>query len=160
MNAGGEIAAAKAALRIDALARLRAMSREDRAQRSGVICRNVLALAAWQQATNILLFSPMRSEPDIAPLAVDGAKTFATIPVTFREEVELQLTFTPDLILVPGLAFSNEDHRLGRGGGVYDRLLDGRARNAFKLAVCFAFQKHARIPVEPHDVIMDAVISD
>jgi len=67
---------------------------------------------------------------------------------------------TIDLILVPGLAFSKDRHRLGRGGGFFDRLLAGRAAGAFKLGICFSFQVLESVPTESHDIVMDAVVTD
>jgi 5-formyltetrahydrofolate cyclo-ligase len=58
------------------------------------------------------------------------------------------------------VAFSKDRHRLGRGGGFFDRLLAGRAANAFKLGICFSFQLLDTIPTEPHDIVMNAIVSD
>jgi 5-formyltetrahydrofolate cyclo-ligase len=105
----------------------------------------------------------MRTEPQISPLhtaALAQAKTGFVIPPTLRHEAELELSFAPDLVLVPGLAFSTANHRLGRGGGFYDRLLAGRAAQAFKLAVCFRFQVLEAIAHEAHDMTVDAIITD
>ena len=163
MTDGSTITAAKAALRTPLLREVRAITEDDRAARSPLICRRIIESRAWEQATRILLFSPMRTEPDIQPLeaaATDAGKSAAVIPATLRLESDLQLQFVPDLALVPGLGFSREGHRLGRGGGFYDRLLAGRAREAFKLGVCFSLQLLVAIPTEPHDSVLDAVISD
>lgn len=62
-----------------------------------------------------------------------------------------------DLILVPGMAFDRNNHRLGRGKGYYDRLLN--EINAWKIGVCFDFQRVEEVPVEGHDVAMDLVVS-
>ena len=61
-----------------------------------------------------------------------------------------------ELILVPGMAFDPEGHRLGRGKGFYDRLL--KNSGAYKAGVCFGFQVVGEVPSEPHDVRMDAVV--
>ena len=66
----------------------------------------------------------------------------------------------PDFVLVPGLAFSRNGYRLGRGGGFYDRLLAGRARDAVKVGVGFELQLTDDIPRAEHDVILDRVITD
>ena len=145
------------------LAQLRAMPGEERAAGSEVICRRVLESTAWRDAARVLLFSPIRSEPDISPLgaaATEAGKGIAIMPTTLRTESQLELPFIPDLVLVPGLAFSRAGHRLGRGGGFYDRLLAGRAKNARKLGICFASQLLESVPIEEHDAVLDAVISD
>jgi len=63
-----------------------------------------------------------------------------------------------DLIVVPGVAFTAEGGRLGRGGGHYDRLLAGR--NAFRLGLAFEFQMAAALPLDGHDAPLDAVITE
>jgi 5-formyltetrahydrofolate cyclo-ligase len=64
-----------------------------------------------------------------------------------------------DLIIVPGVAFDSHGNRMGRGRGFYDRLLKSTP-NAVKVGVAFDFQLLDRIPVEPHDVPMDCVLSE
>jgi 5-formyltetrahydrofolate cyclo-ligase len=158
-----DIAAQKTVLRAAMAARLRALSAEERARRSEIICGRVIGSLAWPRAGRVLLFSPIRSEPDIAPLsalAAEAGKQTAIMPTALRDESHLELPFIPDLVLVPGVAFSRAGHRLGRGGGFYDRLLTGRAKNARKLGICFALQLLDSIPIEPHDAVLDAVISD
>lgn len=153
----------KATLRREILAQLRQMDAADRATRSASICRQLVESESWQRSRAVALFSPMRVEPDISPLAItaaESAKLVTAIPSDIRDEAALELPFTPDLILVPGVAFSRDGHRLGRGGGFYDRLLAGRARDAFKIGVCFAAQLVASVPFEQHDVMLDAVISE
>lgn len=154
--------AEKAALRKAILEQLRAMISDEHSARSTKICDRIMASEAWRKSERVLLFSPMRSEPDIATLhamAVALAKQVAVVPSSARVEEELELPFVPDLVLVPGLAFSDAGRRLGRGGGFYDRLLAGRAKDAVKIGVCFEFQLREQLPHERHDALVDVVIS-
>ena len=64
-----------------------------------------------------------------------------------------------DVIVVPGVAFDKAGHRMGRGRGFYDRLLK-ETPNAYKIGVAFEFQMVENVPVEPHDVMMDCVVSE
>ena len=64
-----------------------------------------------------------------------------------------------DLVVVPGLGFDRRGRRLGRGAGYFDRFLR-RAKRAKKVALAFREQLVEKIPVEQHDVLMDAVITD
>lgn len=158
-----EIPTPKAALREEMRQRLRAMSAEDRQSRSEEICERVMRLTQWQEAQSVVLFLPLPSEPITEPLKLDcDARKVSVfvIPQTARTETELHLPEAMDLILVPGLAFSQDRHRLGRGGGFFDRLLAGRAAQAFKLGVCFSFQLLDSVPTEAHDILMDAVVTD
>jgi len=62
--------------------------------------------------------------------------------------------------LVPGLAFTRDGRRLGYGGGWYDRLMADAAEGAMKIGVAHAFQVLKHLPSEPHDILMDDVVSD
>jgi 5-formyltetrahydrofolate cyclo-ligase len=66
-----------------------------------------------------------------------------------------------DLVLVPGLAFDRAGHRLGRGGGWWDRTL-GAARGARLTAVGvgFAFQVLHAVPHGPGDAALDALLTE
>lgn len=63
-----------------------------------------------------------------------------------------------DLIIVPGVAFDRQCHRLGRGRGFYDRLLT--SLNVPKVGICFDFQLVDAVPVEPFDCPMDLVVTE
>ena len=158
-----DIAAEKTALRTETVKQLRAMTAEDRVAHSEEICERVLEMAEWAQAQTVILFSPLPSEPIIDPLKLDcQARKVNCIKIgqSVKSETDLQLPDTIDLVLVPGLAFSKDRHRLGRGGGFFDRLLSGRAANAFKLALAFDVQVFDHVPIEGHDVVMDAVVTE
>jgi 5-formyltetrahydrofolate cyclo-ligase len=64
-----------------------------------------------------------------------------------------------DLIVVPGVAFDREGHRLGYGKGFYDRALR-HAAGAVLVGLCFDFQLVDALPAEAHDVRMDMVVTD
>ncbi|HWC23013.1 MAG TPA: 5-formyltetrahydrofolate cyclo-ligase [Flexivirga sp.] len=65
-----------------------------------------------------------------------------------------------DLILVPGLAVDRATGiRLGQGGGSYDRTLDRKAPGTPVLAVLFDAEVMDGVPSEPHDCIVDAVLT-
>lgn len=69
----------------------------------------------------------------------------------------------PAALVVPLLAFDLLGHRLGYGGGFYDRTLSGlRARNPGTFAVGFAYsaQEVAALPVGPFDARLDAVVTE
>lgn len=75
---------------------------------------------------------------------------------TWRPEGELA---TPDVLLVPLLAFDDRGFRLGYGGGYYDRTL---AALAGRPAIGFAYaaQRVPHVPTAPHDRALDAVVTD
>ncbi len=61
-----------------------------------------------------------------------------------------------DLVIVPGVAFTKEGNRMGRGGGYYDRLLP-LLTNATKVGVCYQCQILDHVPIEAHDIKMDVM---
>lgn len=76
------------------------------------------------------------------------------------EEPTGENTVNPDeieMIVVPAVAYDRKGNRLGRGKGFYDRLLS--TTKATKVGVGYEFQIFDEIPVEPHDVKMDIVIT-
>ena len=66
-----------------------------------------------------------------------------------------------DLVLVPGLAFDRRARRLGRGGGFYDRFLADlrRVSHAWIVGVAFDEQIASDLPMEEHDIAMDAIVT-
>jgi 5-formyltetrahydrofolate cyclo-ligase len=65
------------------------------------------------------------------------------------------------LVLVPGLAFDRAGHRLGRGGGCYDRFLASlrkQCRGSTALGMCLHRQIVEEVPTEPHDVKVDGLL--
>lgn len=66
--------------------------------------------------------------------------------------------FTPSLLFVPLLAFDRQGYRLGYGGGYYDRTLAHlRVRS---IGIAYAGQEVASLPREPHDMALDAIITE
>lgn len=65
-----------------------------------------------------------------------------------------------DLVIVPGIAFDKNGHRIGYGYGYYDRLLGKLGKNTTKIGLCYDFQLIDKIPEEKHDVPMDIVITE
>ena len=63
-----------------------------------------------------------------------------------------------DLIIVPGVAFDEENHRMGFGKGYYDRFLE--KQKVYKIGVCFREQRVKEILHDSHDISMDEVITD
>lgn len=65
-----------------------------------------------------------------------------------------------DVVLVPALAVTIDGHRLGYGSGFYDATLPDVCPPALCVAVAYSFQLIAELPVEPHDVACDLVVTD
>ena len=64
-----------------------------------------------------------------------------------------------DVVIVPGLAFDNNNHRLGRGAGYYDRFLKTLPKHVSTVGLAFDFQLTDSLPIEAHDVRLAFVIA-
>jgi 5-formyltetrahydrofolate cyclo-ligase len=68
---------------------------------------------------------------------------------------------TPDIVLLPLLAFDGQGHRLGRGGGFYDRsLAELKKRGDCRfIGLAFDMQMVDKCPIAPHDEALHAVLT-
>ncbi|WP_281983913.1 5-formyltetrahydrofolate cyclo-ligase [Thalassorhabdomicrobium marinisediminis] len=69
---------------------------------------------------------------------------------------------TPEILIVPLLAFSRAGGRLGYGGGFYDRTLEQLRAQKPTLAVGFAYaaQEMPDLPLEPTDQPLDLIVTE
>lgn len=157
----------------------------ERAEKSARICEQIAREPAWLQARTVAIFAPTAEEPDVELLWADAAGKRICYPrVRGAELVFLAvadhgaLTLSRwnlreppdgsasvglgeiDLILVPGIAFTADGQRLGRGGGYYDRLLASPQLRALKIGVCFSAQIVEQLPRDAHDMAVDRVIHE
>ena len=65
-----------------------------------------------------------------------------------------------DMVVVPGLAFDEENHRLGRGKAYYDRFLKRLPSGTDTIGICFDFQVVKGLPKESHDQPVSRVITN
>jgi 5-formyltetrahydrofolate cyclo-ligase len=77
-------------------------------------------------------------------------------PGSDAEEVE------PDIVLVPLAAFDRTGHRIGYGGGYYDRTLSllRRSKKIVAVGVAFAAQEIDNAPHDEHDETLDLVLTE
>ena len=61
------------------------------------------------------------------------------------------------LVLMPGLAFDPQGHRMGYGGGFYDKFLE-KEPNHPTIALCYGFQMLEHLETEAHDIPVDTVL--
>lgn len=61
------------------------------------------------------------------------------------------------LVLMPGLAFDPQGHRMGYGGGFYDKFLE-KEPNHPTIALCYEFQMLEHLETEAHDIPVDTVL--
>jgi 5-formyltetrahydrofolate cyclo-ligase len=69
----------------------------------------------------------------------------------------------PDFMLVPLLAFDNNNNRLGYGKGFYDKFLNKFLKNKkiiITIGVAFSFQKYNKLPVSNLDIKLDYILTE
>ena len=66
----------------------------------------------------------------------------------------------PDIVVAPLVGFDAANYRLGYGGGFFDRTLAVMPRRAFVVGVGYATAKVETIYPQPHDIPMDAIVTD
>lgn len=64
-----------------------------------------------------------------------------------------------DLVVVPGLAFDSDGHRLGRGKGYYDKFLEDRSDRTRTAGLAFDFQIVEDLPHSLHDQSVEQIIT-
>ena len=72
-------------------------------------------------------------------------------------------SLTPDVMLVPLLAFDTQNNRLGYGKGFYDRYLSKFSSNKKKtltIGVAFLFQKYNKLPISKNDVRLNYILTE
>ena len=63
-----------------------------------------------------------------------------------------------DVMIVPGVAFTTDGYRLGRGKGFYDRYLSRNGFRAYTIGVCYHCQLVKELPAESHDKRVELVV--
>lgn len=77
-----------------------------------------------------------------------------------KEKIEIVNPEDLDLIIVPGLIFDHNLHRIGYGGGYYDKFLSYPNLNAYIIGICYDFQVIDEIDVNEYDLPVDIVITN
>ena len=69
---------------------------------------------------------------------------------------------TPEIVIVPLVAFDADGNRLGYGGGFYDRTLELLRSQQDTIAVGYAYdaQRATQLPLEPTDQPLDAMVTE
>ena len=172
----------KKELRASIRARKRAMTEEEIVSRSEALTRLFLESDAYRNAKTIYGYLPYNQEVRTVPMlerALQDGKRVA-VPKCYGDEmrfiwlddldrVEKGYANIPEpiddgpiaddptaLVLMPGLAFDPEGHRIGYGGGFYDKFLAKEMHPT--LALCYDFQMLPHLETEAHDIPVDTVL--
>jgi len=179
------------AQRRHALAARRALSIATHRQASELACSRLARLSVFRRARHIGFYWPLASETDPRPLLAalrrvqraylprvnDQRLDFMAIADDdFRARLSSLGVYEPcgtrarrvealDLLILPLAAFDDHAHRIGLGGGYYDRTLAAYAtgtgfRRPRLVGLAFEAQRVDRIDSRPWDIALDAVVSN
>ena len=151
---------------------------------SRTITDKVTALPAFKNADRILVYADYNHEVVTEYLikeAWKAGKEVAVPKVVGKDMVFYKLTdfarlepgyfgipepvsgeivnWSKALMIMPGVAFDRANHRVGYGGGFYDRYLEKMPEDCEKAILCRESLMCEQIPTEEHDERMDLVIS-
>lgn len=178
----------KRALREQARARRKEAFEVFGARIGPVLTANFMHAFSLPPGVTVAGYVPTNSEVDVRPLMQAlgerghplalPAVTSEGAPLTFRawqpddplvpgfkqipEPSPDAALVTPDVVLVPLLAYDSAGHRLGYGGGYYDRTL-ARLRadgDVFAIGIAFSAQAVDSLPGSPHDQKLNAVLTE
>lgn len=155
-------------------------------QRDKRIIETIDSIPEFINAKNILFYIPIHGEVDLTFLfeKYKDQKNFI-LPRVVKDSKELTLyiiknlndleegsfripepktnlkTTSPDqldCIILPGVAFAPDGHRIGYGQGFFDRML--KKTSCLKIGVAYEFQIVENIPEEDHDVPVDRIVTE
>jgi 5-formyltetrahydrofolate cyclo-ligase len=165
----------KAELRATLLQHRRSLPLPEQQQRSAAICQHLQQWSPLMQAKTVLLYWPIRQEPDLTPLLAlpkqwglprcesdrlywhhwqgPGSLVKDAQGITSpHPDIPRLHPSQVDLLLVPAIAGDRRGFRLGYGGGYYDRLLSQTAWQAIPaLGICHDFALLDNLPTDPWD---------
>lgn len=172
-------------LRAEQKKRNLALSREERAEASAQIFRQIEDSDDFRKARCVALFCALPDEPATEEVLIRWARGKHVVIPRVEEDVIHFYEYSPltlqigsfgiaepndtallcqptdiDLMIIPGTAFTAAGARMGRGKGYYDKYLSHPGFRAKKVGVCYAHQLVGELPVEAHDIFMDRVITN
>ena len=163
--------------------RKRAMTEEEIRQRSQALAQLFLESELYRNAKTIYGYLPYNQEVRTVPMLEQALRDGKRVAVPKCYGVEMKFIYMDDLskvekgyagipepiadgpegddphalVLMPGLAFDKEGHRIGYGGGFYDKFL-AREQEHPTLALCYEFQMLEHLETEKFDIPVDCVL--
>ncbi len=162
----------------------RSLDPRTREESSRKIVEFIRSLPEFKEARNVLLYCPVKGEPDLTPLfrEVLSRGSRLALPKVANGDLEIIFVDDPlcleectygipepsigekadpeeiDFVAVPGIAFDRSGYRLGFGKGYYDRLL--KRVSAPKVGVAYSFQVLDSVPKEEWDEPVDLIVTE
>jgi 5-formyltetrahydrofolate cyclo-ligase len=113
----------------------------------------------WEQVSNQIQWCYPRVQNDLLQFQFGASRTERSA-FGVQEPVDGQAIRLDQLtgVIVPGVAFSQTGHRLGRGQGYYDRNL--AFYTGKKVGICFDLTYRRELPSESHDILFNHVVTE
>ena len=163
--------------------RKRAMTEEEIVHRSEKLGKLFVQSEAYKNAKTIYGYLPYNQEVRTVPMLEQALKDGKKVAVPKVYGDEMKFLYLDDLtqvekgyagipepiadepvaddetalVLMPGLAFDPAGHRIGYGGGFYDKFLAAEPNHP-TLALCYEFQMLPELHTEEHDIPVDTVL--
>lgn len=150
------------------------LSPEERHAKSTAIAASLLEAVNWSQIRSLHCFEPIMrlGEVDLVDFvtALENGETDIRVYTSRKFDGQWQVVDTGtdrpavvlsfDAVIVPMLGFNPDTlHRVGYGGGYYDRFLATQPATR-KIGVCYELGRVEELPSEPHDIPLDLVITE
>ncbi len=161
-------------LRLQVNQKISKLSQQKKINKCKKIVRNLKEICKNLQYKNILIFDPLKDEPDISKFynfLLFNKNSLYYPHMKYMKFINYQDYYSKNskdkfnnnfrifhTVFIPGRAFTTSGKRLGRGIGWYDRILDKCNLNIQKIGVCFSEQIFDDIPTQIHDKKVDRVI--
>lgn len=172
----------KSDIRRAAKSAVKALTAQQKADKSTLILSKIASSESIKSAKTVALYASLSDEVQsfeliellsqtkhivLPRVAGDDMDFYPYTPSSLKvgafgiEEPQGSEPISPDeidVIVVPGVAFTTDGKRCGRGKGYYDKYLSRSGFRAIKIGVCYVEQLAEDIPNEPHDIVMDYMI--
>ena len=123
--------------------------------RSAVICEALITEVKSSTPSSVMVFDSVPGEPRLRIFREWLSEHGIEIAIPEDDPNPRNI----DVVVVPGVAFTADGHRLGQGGGWYDRFLADVGDETVTIGVCFVEQVVPALPQEPHDILLHRVLS-
>ncbi|QGR02985.1 5-formyltetrahydrofolate cyclo-ligase [Ehrlichia ruminantium] len=114
-------------------------------------------------------YMPIDGEIDVLPLMhyLLQKGNIVAIPIINQDSKILSFhqwnttnSVTPNIIIVPLVAFDKKLNRLGFGGGYYDSTIAQLKPHCQTIGIAYDIQLCDKVPTEPHDQVLDMIITE
>lgn len=163
----------------------KALSRDDAVMKSIAILDKVIKMDAYRTASCVYCYIDFKNEVMTKPLIKRAWADGKRVAVPRIEEGGMEFYYINSyeelepgtmgilepkkecavaremdaLVIMPGLAFDRKKHRIGYGGGYYDRYFD-KKNSHYKIALAYEFQIFEAFSYEMHDVSPDIIVTE